>query len=132
MAEFKEVCKQWRRLCMSFDDKAAKNYRPCAELCPVGANPVCGELRESTQEDVEKFEAAIMSWAAENPEPVYPTWVEWLSKQDLVEIKEGQFVKRRIDAYEYESKTVVILNANAAKPIPADIAQKLGIEPKGD
>lgn len=93
---------------MSFDDKAAKNYRPCAELCPVGANPVCGELCESTQEDVEKFEAAVMKWAAEHPEPIYTSWGEWI----------GKVTGQTLDGDLLRS------------PIPADIAQKLGIEPK--
>lgn len=57
----------------------------------------------------QKMEELVMSWAAENPEPVYPSWGTWLAAKfgyDLCEIM-------------YE-------------PIPADIAQKLGIEPKED
>lgn len=112
MAEFQEVYKQWRRLCMSFEDKAAKDYRPCAELCPVGCNPVCGELCESTQEDAERFEAAVMAWAAEHPEPVYPTWVEWFKQQNIWRKNAGDTAM------------------NLYQPIPADIAEKLGIKPK--
>ena len=115
MAEFTEVCKQWRRMCDSFGDKACQSYRPCAEQCPVGANPVCGELREASSEDIKKFESAVMSWAAEHPEPVYPTW------RDLFE---------RMGANIRCDGTVQFQLFAADKPIPADIAQKLGIEPK--
>ena len=112
MAEFQEVYKQWRRLCMSFEDKAAKDYRPCAELCPVGCNPVCGELCESTQEDAERFEAAVMAWAAEHP-VVYPTWVEWFRQIGVVPFEQKCFHTWLLDQ------------------IPADIAEKLGLQPKG-
>ena len=106
MAEFTEVCKQWRRMCDSFGDKACQSYRPCAEQCPVGANPVCGELREATPDDIQKFEWAVMAWAAEHPEPKYPSWEEYLCS---------------IGFCSYNS---------LSEPIPADIAQKLGLKPK--
>ncbi len=55
-------------------------------------------------------ENIIMSWAAEHQEPVYPSYLEvfgWGHKKTWAEIKD-------------------IL----ANPISADMAQKLGIEPK--
>ena len=109
MAEFQEVYKQWHRLCMSFEDKAAKDYRPCAELCPVGCNPVCGELCESTQEDAERFESAVMAWAAEHP-VVYPTW--------------GQYFRRYYGLEYCKGHEMLLEN------IPADLAEKLGLVPK--
>lgn len=102
MAEFQEVVREWQRMCKSF-----------AELCPVGSNPVCGELIEATQKDMEKFETAIMKWAAENPEPEYPTWAEWMIEQGLCGADLGLITRK---AYEH---------------IPADIAQKLGLKPRG-
>ena len=110
MAEFTEVCKQWRRMCDSFGDKACQSYRPCAEQCPVGANPVCGELREASSEDIKKFESAVMAWAAENPEPVYETW--------------GQYFRRYYGLEYCKGHEMLLEN------IPADIAQKLGLKPK--
>lgn len=112
MAEFQDVIKHWRRMCNSFGNKAANSYKPCMEICPVGANPVCGELSISTQEDVVNFEAVIMKWAAEHPEPVYPTWAEWLTS---------------IGVY---PKGWEIYQTPLKREIPADIAQKLGIELK--
>lgn len=62
-------------------------------------------------------------------ELVYPTWAEWLKEQGLA--------KRYVLITEYgpntinqANKDVDILVVNAYKPIPADIAEKLGIKPK--
>lgn len=57
-----------------------------------------------TDTEIAKIEEKVMCWAAEYPGPVYPTWNEWFETFD-----EG------IDVDE---------------PIPADIAEKLGLEPK--
>ena len=48
-----------------------------------------------------------MEWAEEHPEPVYPTWGTWLSEK-----------------YDYDLREIMYT------PILADIAEKLGIEPK--
>ena len=55
-----------------------------------------------------------MSWAAEHPEPVYPQYLDWFLEQFGLErnVRFGDL----IDALK--------------QPIPADIAQKLGLEPK--
>lgn len=53
-----------------------------------------------------------MRWDADHPEPVYPTWVEWFREMGVVSPKQEYFHDWLL------------------KPIPADIAQKLGIEPK--
>jgi hypothetical protein len=56
--------------------------------------------------DPQKYETAIMSWAEEHP-VVYPTWGTWLGTK-----------------YDYDLREILYTN------IPADIAEKLGIEPK--
>ena len=56
-----------------------------------------------------------MQWAAEHPDPVYPTWGEWLVKMGVAEIGSGM---------------LGIQPAIAEQPIPADIAGKLGVKPK--
>ena len=118
MAEFKEVCKQWQRMCNSFKESATSEYRPCAEKCPVGCNPVCGELDVATPKDVERFEAAVMQWAAEHP-VVYPTWKEYL-------LDIGVIPDEAVPP-DYVQELIVMC---VEKPIRADIAKKLGIEPK--
>jgi hypothetical protein len=63
-------------------------------------------------------EKAIMDWAAEHPEPVYPTWVEYLVGIGVI-------------PHEIRLETAdTLMDTHLLKPIPADIAQKLGIEPK--
>ena len=53
-------------------------------------------------EDIADFERTVHDWAKAHPEPRYPTWWDW-------------FFAERIEP---------------VNPIPADIAEKLGIEPK--
>jgi hypothetical protein len=57
------------------------------------------------------MEELVMSWAAENPVPVYPTWFEWFKTvvTDEEMIQRGMYWDMQI---------------------PADIASKLGIQPK--
>lgn len=106
MAEFKEVCKQWRRMCGEIQRCSAEKNECCAMHCALGNNPFCGEVPNATDKDLENAEAVIMKWAKYNPEPVYPTWENWLTTLGVQSFNE------------------------LSKPIPADIAEKLGIAPK--
>lgn len=73
--------------------------------CPLINNPVCGSPVDMDGKDIAKAEADTMAWAAKHPEPKYPTWGAWLTEK-----------------YGW--------NNAYGTPIPADIAEKLGIEPK--
>jgi hypothetical protein len=68
-----------------------------------------------------QIEKRVMKWAAEHPEPVYPTWGEWLYDMHVVSVQARQTPLPNL-YYTIESAML--------KPIPADIAEKLGIEPK--
>lgn len=116
MAEFKEVCKQWRRMCKAANECDGN----CVELCALAANPVCGELPNATDKDLENAEAVIMEWAKENPEPVYPTWVEWL-------VDSGVFPQKMSTIPSVAFNTI---RDSLSVKIPADIAEKLDIAPK--
>ena len=83
------------------------SYKSCDD-CPMWdedgwAHTLCSEggIRSAVPEIQE---SVIANWVAEHPKPVYPTWQEWFDTFD-----------QTIDVDE---------------PIPADIAEKLGIEPK--
>ena len=102
MAEFSEVMKQWRRFC--------KSHNHCGE-CEFDGKGICGEAH-LTDIPYADIELRIMAWAAEHPEPVYPTWIDILK------------------LYKVTDETGYTYLQSAYKPIPADIAQKLGIEPK--
>lgn len=109
MAEFQEVCKHLKRMCERYGDNCIK--------CPLGDKDYCSlSAGDRTAETYKKAEEIIMTLAAEHPEPVYPTWGEWLMSIGVIS---GLFPKGAIDAL-----------GNLKQPIPADMAQKYGIEPK--
>lgn len=105
MVEFQEVMRQLNRMC--------SYYPNCEDSgCPIFGE--CGNIgsHSSNAKKAMRIEERVMSWAAKHPEPVYPTWVEWFKQQNIW----------RKDA---DNPALNLYN-----PIPADIAQKLGIEPK--
>lgn len=110
MAKFQEVMKQWQRFC--------KSHSNCGE-CEFDGKGICGEAHLS---DVpySDMELRIMAWAAEHPEPVYPSWGEWLEKQGVVKLVQE------------DGASYYVLLREIEDPIHHDIAQKLGIEPKED
>ena len=79
-------------------------------------------------EVIEKIESIVMQWAAEHPEPTYPTWEEWGEqwKQAFPEAESTPCLSlfKKVDCGEPCASC-------RAKPIPADIAEKLGIKPIG-
>ena len=121
MAEFQKVMHEWKRMC------AATSF---CEVCPLKDEKCWATSPASMVGDSKSIESIIMAWASENPEPVYPTWAEWLNSTGLTKHDTGQFCVHTPNQYSYEVKGVDILNEVAYKPIPADIAQKLGLQPK--
>lgn len=118
--EFQKVMRQWRRFC--------KSHSNCGE-CEFDGKGICGEAH-LTDIPYADIELRIMAWAAEHPEPKYTTWAEWLLKFGAarrvpigepwpVEFADGSMLE---PCYE------IVVKEN--ERIPADIAQKLGIEPK--
>lgn len=110
MAEFVNVLRQFDRMC-----KANYGCVDCPLHEPDGVSDRCSI--GAFVNDSEHIEREIMSWAAEHPEPVYPRWIDWLSDVGLI--------INTTDQYHYAFNF-----AAAVDQIPADIAQKLGIEPK--
>jgi len=103
MAEFVDVLRQFDRMC-----KANAGCFNCplheqdgvSDRCSIGAF-----VNES-----ERIEREVMKWAAEHPEPVYPTWYRWLTMIGAVTSSDDLWM-------------------DLQQLIPADIAQKLGIKP---
>lgn len=109
MAEYAEVIRQFKRMCRY------TNYSRLPQDCPLyckGRGCNISHCRMLAFED-KKFANVVMAWAAEHPEPIYPTWYRWLIMMGAVGSVEDLF-------------------SELQRPIPADIAQKLGIEPKED
>lgn len=103
MAEFSEVIKQKKRMC---------NSTLC---CKCDIYHACGEDLSHCEPFIinnpQRAEEIIMRWAAEHPEPVYPTWYRWLIMMGAIGSVEDLF-------------------SDLQREIPADIAQQLGIKPE--
>jgi hypothetical protein len=86
--------------------------------------------------DDKKFQNVVMTWAETHKEPVYPTWGEWLEQQGICFSRLTNY--SRVDGvsipkvfnYQIEGKTAFICGDKVNEPIPANIAKRLGIEPK--
>ena len=122
--EFAEVMRQWKRMCECFGG--------CSK-CPLYdedgfAHVLCSEggIRSAEPETVEKV---VEAWTAEHPEPVYPTWFEVLEQMGV-----AGMINCGEPFYDSQDREVYLPQAaftpKVFEPIPADIAQKLGIEPK--
>lgn len=128
MAEFMEVMRTARRMCISMGN--------CEENCPLHDTfSECSWLHNSPEDinenNLAKCEAAIMKWAAENPELRYPTWDEWQQehfRDGANMIRPCEFMSRA-DAHCFVHMYADGCRDCANQPIPADIAQKLGIQP---
>ena len=127
-----EICdflKSWKRMCNSMTEMNG------CEDCQIVRNTHgarCGDMPCEMQ-DVESIAREVEKWAAEHPEPVYPTWGEWLMEQMVI-------AERMRPKYNYtngehtdeleRTGEYIAIDSEMKKQIPADIAEKLGIEPK--
>lgn len=114
MAEFAEVMKQWRRMCKKLNGE-------CTQFCSICSSTIrCGNIINITDEQIDGAEAEILKWAKENPEPIYPTWVEWLTEIDVLS---SSLPLPNIPFVAYYG------GAKMQDHIPANIAKKFGIKP---
>lgn len=124
MAEFQTVMQEAARMCKAHDECGNCALREMADradiYCPI---------QTMRKLDAAKVEAAVMDWAAENPEARYPTWKEWQNENfpdashDISPCSFGAGAEFDCDEYECDECR--------GRPIPADIAEKLGIKPIG-
>lgn len=105
MAEYGVVIKEARRMCWHYTQSGHHDRCPMYPACNVS------QCRKIAFERPVDFEIRVMEWAAEHPEPVYPTWTEYFRMIGLFPAWSG---------HEILDHT----------PIPADIAKQLGVEPK--
>ena len=121
MAEFTDVMEQAKRMCKAFSDGH------CSE-CPIGnANVLeCG-ITVTSGMDCEEVERRVMQWAAEHPEPVYPTWDEW--QKSMFHDAAGYIMPCHFESKDRLGCLGKICIECRNEPISADIAEKLGIKP---
>ena len=120
MAEFVEVMQQARRLCAAHGGMC--NYRNC----PLDNRKECRLNIDLDGEDYNELERIIMDWAAEHPDPVYPSWDEaW--KNLFPGAKKAPCPRTFFGC---ECMVDIGCTECGSRPIPAEIAEKLGIKPK--
>ena len=132
VAEFQEVMKQWRRMCDKHTCSRNKEAFTGLPICPIAAThdgyPCDEDPIDWTEKATKQLEEIVMAWAAEHP-VVYPTWEEWLVDNGVFASDDVRFH----GDYRFYMNGRPMCNIPTEKiysQIPADIAQKLGIEPK--
>lgn len=126
MAEFTEIIKQAKRICNMYgtDEVQCKG-------CPLNSHNGCRIFYNCFDCDDTyfiKIEKYIMDWAKENPETVYPSWEEaWkqLFPNGIDTPCPSEYGKK----YGHDCINISCRNCKQ-RPIPAEIAEKLGIQPK--
>ena len=106
--DFQEVMRNWYRMCCA--------YNGACHSCTLTENECKGGWEEEGRNlDWNKIAEKIMKWAKEHPEPVYPTWAEWLNSIGVVIV----------------NPPVNLIHASEKmfQPIDTETAEKLGIEP---
>lgn len=120
MAEFTEVMRQARRLC------AEQQEIECCVKCPMQGKGGCMVAADVENVDYEDAEQRIMQWATEHPEPVYPSWDEvW--KNLFPGVKKAPCPRAFFGC---ECMVDIGCTECGSRPIPAEIAEKLGVKLK--
>ena len=120
MAEFKNVHRNMVRMC----DAMRAEDNGCAP-CPLDG--ICAKFITLSEDAIATIERVVTEWATKHPEPVYPSWDEgW-----------KQLFPNGIDTpcpsvydakYGHDCLKLSCLNCKR-RPMPAEVAEKLGIKP---
>lgn len=130
MAEFEYIMQQANRMCNA--------QTICSDECPAYAYGDCcvsvgGGIRYGI--DYANIAKAVIDWAEKHPhpEPVYPSWKEgWkqLFPRTITAICPLMCVTGEMrDKYYTDCKSGLTCDKCKKRPIPAEIAKKLGIKP---
>lgn len=119
MAEFIEVMRQARRLC-----DAQRNCSRCPLRSEEGT--YCGGIDTLRDRDDATTEKTVLAWAAAHPEAVYPSWAEY---QDEMFPDHTRKICPMMFGVECLSCNAVCEDCRN-KPMPAEIAEKLGVRPR--
>lgn len=123
MAEFQTVIQEAARICR---EHAGCGNCPLREM--VNMADIYCPIPNVRKLNAAKVEAAVMDWAAEHPEPRYPSWHEaW--KQLFPDGQGSPCPSAYGMRYEPEWCGSDDCKRCKYRPIPADIAEKLGIKP---
>lgn len=118
MTNFLQTMKDWRRMCKYYSDESMKDRQhSCVDMCPLGHNTACGVIEDALDSDIEVMAKEIAKWAAEHPEPMYPTWWNYMRMIGVIPDELGDKTLGEVTVYS-------LMNTR----IQSDIAEKLGIE----
>lgn len=123
MSDFVQTMKDWKRMCETMAN---------CDDCPMYGIKCWAAQPDELEEDFNGRENVIVKWAAENPEPVYPTWEEWLQSVGVMESSEGLLRRIKCQLLIDGIPAHAVPTSKVLQPMDADIAQKLGIKPKGE
>ena len=131
MAEFSVVMKHAKRMCAAYESRC--------DRCPFGQSDGCPFVffkHHMKSFDFNEVEHIVMNWAAANPEPRYPTWVEWWNENFSSKGRRMLTPCSFVPPAELGCSIGMDGCMNAPykcwhTPIPADIAEKLNIKPIG-
>lgn len=121
MAEFNEVVKEFNRM----DETFSRNCKGC----PMPGQNI-GQCRKLLFDAPETYGNIVMRWAAGHPEPKYPTWEEW-QKETFPEAVDNICPLVFMDFKSANCSRDITCGECRTQCIPAKIAKKLGIKPKG-
>lgn len=120
MAEFKDVHRNMVRMC----DAMRAEDNGCAP-CPLDG--ICAKFITLSEDAIATIERVVTQWAAERPEPVYPSWEEgW--KQLFPNGIDTPCPSEYDAKYGHDCLKLSCLNCKR-RSIPAEVAEKLEIKP---
>lgn len=128
MAEFKDVHRNMVRMC----DAMRAEDNGCAP-CPLDG--ICAKFITLSEDAIATIERVVTQWAAEHPEPVYPSWTEgWKQLFPEADIRhtlcpEVFGDKYRCDWCHDDNDDNDNCDECLERPMPAEVAEKLGIKP---
>lgn len=125
MAEFTEIMRQAKRMCTAHGSMCNTNN------CPLDNGEACRINIDLDGEDYNELERIILDWAAEHPEPVYPSWEEgWRQLFPDTDIRHTLCPKVFGDKYKCDwCLDVNDCDVRLKRPMPAEVAEKLGVKP---
>ena len=127
MAEFKEVVHHFRRMVKDWEDSGLFGKD---DIEKAASNMIAIPDESAAL----SFERYVMSWAKEHPEKKYPSLAEWWkSIYPHSSTGEPPCWRYFLSAKDYRdlcNKHTCSCASCKNEPIPKDVAEKLGIEPR--
>ena len=112
------------------EDCQSQHGKGCKQ-CPAdklrGANGICMVRGIAKADNCEEQIEGLKAWAKEHPAPRYPTWDEW--QHNMFPDASKKMMPCSFESRDKLGCTGLICLQCRMRPIPADIAEKLGIKP---